>query len=144
MRAARYVRLVFKTEPWDWHFALDFWKQSLNDLKYEILNGHHTNPKLTTKYIDQINAVLTRIQNYEETQESHYDAYDHKYGEFTWEFESIPGSNLSRMNATNNNRNTPAALKEYKNIQKHVEYMYRQDIDLLAKLLKKHLRKMWD
>lgn len=144
LRAYRYVKLVFNTEPWDYSFALEFWKQSLNDIKHEILTGYHANPELTTKRIDQINALLTRLQNYQEIQELHYKAYDRKYGKLTYEFERVPGTTMSTMNFTNKNRETPQARKEFDNIRKHIEYMYRQDIDLLAKLLKSHLRKFWD
>lgn len=109
-----------------------------------MLNGYHVEPEKKTKRIDQINALLTRLQNYEEIQELHYDNYDRKYGEFEWEFEDIPGKNLSRMNTTNARRETHQARKEFLAIREHVNYMYYQDLELLAKLLKKHLRNFWE
>lgn len=143
-RIAKYIKLVWKTETWDYSYALEFWKESLLEVKHEMINGYHLEPERFTRHIDEIVALLTRIQDYDKYTEKFCDDYDKKYGEFEWEFGPSDERGLSRMITTNLKRETPEARKEYMNIRKHGEYLYKQDIDRLGLLLKKYLRSFWD
>lgn len=143
-RSVKYVKLVWQTEDYDYSFALEFWKHSLLEVKQSMLKGYIAEPERYTKRIDEIVALLTRIQDYDKYTEKFEDDYDEKYGELTYNFERIEGKGLSRMNFTNEKRETPEARAELKRIWSHGEYLYKQDIDRLALLLKKYLRNFWD
>lgn len=145
-RSVKYIKLVWKTETWDYSYALEFWKESLLEIKYDMLNGYHATPEVHTKRIDEIVALLTRIQDSDKYIQSFYEAYDKKYGDFEWSSEPVEynGKIVYRAVSTNLKRETPEARKELANIRKHGEYLYKQDIDRLSLLLKKYLRSFWE
>lgn len=145
-RIAKYIKLVWKTETWDYSYALEFWKESLLEVKQDMLTGYHATPEVHTKRIDEIVALLTRIQDFDKYTEPFYDAFDKKYGDYEWGSEPVEynGHILYKVVSNNPNRETPQARKEMANIRKHGEYLYKQDIDRLSLLLKKYLRSFWE
>jgi len=143
-RSIKYIRLVWKTETWDYSYALEFWKESLLEIKDSMLNGHIAHPEKHTKRIDEIIFLLNRIQNYDEYVQKFTGDYTKKYGKLTYEFRPTDRPGLSKMVFTNEKRNTPYAKKEMDLIIKHQHYLYMQDIDRLSFLLKKYLRNFWD
>lgn len=145
-RSVKYIILVWKTETWDYSYALEFWKTSILEVKEDMLNGLHSEPERHTKRIDEIVALLTRMQNYDKYTEKFHDDYDKKYGGFEYTFEpsEFNGHPLSRIVPTNTKRETPEARKDLHNIGHHGEYLYKQDVDRLSFILKKYLRRFWD
>jgi hypothetical protein len=154
-RIIEWLPVLWRTEDWDSSFTLDIWAYSLKRLKRGVLDeGHHVVTKTKVRNMQTAIGLLERLRDKHTYADKHLEAFNKKWGEPNYYFKEVkgtkgkPGGPYYSMENSVTEGLTPKQLKrynkEFSEVFKLEDYHYNQDIDLLFKILKKHMRAWWD
>lgn len=130
-RIIEWIPVLWKTEDWDHGFMTQIWSYSLKRLRDSMINGHSVMSETRLKNINTAIFLLKRIGRDHEYTDLDIDLLIRKYGPL-----GIPGIDKETW--------PKEAIKELVDLSKKDKYLFNQDIDLLSKILKKHLLGWWD
>ena len=148
-RIIEWLPVLWDTHDWDHTYLTTIWAYSLKRSKIACFDkGHHIVSKGRLRDINTALALLGRLNDDNKYTEKHMEYFYQKWGESDYTFDKIEGSNYSRLR----NRTVEALTeeqkkqyqKEFKRIMSLEDYLFKQDMDLLCKVLKRNLRSLWD
>jgi len=154
-RVLEFVPVIWKTHDWDHAYLTTIWAYTVERSMVACIDkGHHVVRKNDRKNYKTVIALLKRMSE-DDYDMPHYDYHGRRWkrniDDFYFEVADVDkkGKPLTyRQREPHfdklNDRDKELYHKELKAVFDHGNYMYKQDVDLLCKLLKKHLRSWWD
>lgn len=142
-----FVPVLYKVSNWDWSSLPRIMNHWIGRMKFAHENDiHHVNAARKVKELTICQELLKRISK-ESYGDAFYDEHDNKWGESSFLFIPIEGSTSSEVLITRDkcitDKDKECERKEYLKILEHENYLYKQDIDYLFIIFKKHLRSWW-
>lgn len=143
IRIIQWLPVLWKTEDWDHSYMTTIWAYSLKCLKKGCIDdGHHVVTKGELKSFKTAIAILERISDTNKYTEAHMEAFYKRWGQPDYDFESSYFRNKTEEALSDKQK--IQYRKEFKAIMDMEQYLFKQDIDLLCKVLKKYLQRWWD
>ena len=143
----RWFPIIWNDRDWDYYFLYIILHTKLSHMeKYIRKHGHHIGCERDADNIKVAVSLLDRL-----IKDDHLDnamkQHREKWGRMKFNFIDIDG-NGSRLETTYGKAKTEEdrkkAEKEFRRCAKHSEYMLERDLDLLFKVMRKHIRHWWD
>ncbi len=132
---------------WDWSHICLVLKYKLERTRKCLEQGHHLRADRDARQIRLCEMLLDRIEKDDYLINSLY-FHDKKWGEMKIKWEPTDNLTLTRAVFTRPNSLTPEQeeqeIKERRLLYKHSDYMAKQDLEYLGKLLTKYLKNWWD
>jgi len=140
-----YWQVLRHDNDWDWTYICKVIKYKFERTRKCLEQGHHLHRERDAKQIRICELLLDRIEKNDYCFSKQHVL---KWGELTIEWQptnnpDITRSVISRANVKNE-KQEEQERKERKLIDEHEEYMGKQDLEYLGKLLTKWLKNWWD
>jgi len=140
--------VIWKDRNWDQVYIYEIFKYKLEQTEKLLRKyGHHVNADHDADNIKICVTLLDRL-----IKDIYYDQafnkYHEKWGESKFDFINADQPNMKKLQITHENVNTEedmkAERKDFKQCCDHEDYLRKQDLDLLFKMMRKHIQTWWD
>jgi len=143
-----WIPVIWKDRWWDSHFIYPILHKKLSIMEHNIrYDGHHLYREKDADQIKVCLLLLKRIMD-DEYGESAFKRHDEKWGDSEMIFIPTENPEYSAMKIDYENVITDKDIKEerkdFKLAIQQEEILRKQDIDLLFKLMARHIRSWWD
>ena len=144
-----YFNIVWNTRDYDYMDVLGFMELKLSRMEALIRDhGHHLDSNKDVDNIHKTRLAIKRIIA-DEYHENVYMFHDKKWGNSHFNF--IPcddRSGYSELEITRDNATTPEQkeqeTKEYRLLMRRPDYLKKQDLEYVTKMINKYLFRWWD
>ena len=140
--------VIWKDRNWDHTFIYEILKHKL-DLTQKHLRkyGHHVDAEKDADRIKVCVNLLNRLIK-DDYHENAFKKHHEKWGEPEFNWTDLQGSELSQLQINYKNVKTDQDKanqeKEYRKCIEREEFLKNQDLDLLFKIMRKHIQGWWD
>lgn len=143
----RWFKIIWKDRNWDHQYIYEILRHKLYWQERHIrLHDIHSNAHKNAKRIKTCYLLLDRLIK-DEYYENAFYFHDKKWGEsdFGWKpyNDNHVMLNITRPNIFTKEDEEQEA-KEYKRLSKHESMLREQDLDMLFKIMRKHIQTWWD
>ncbi len=140
--------VIWKDRQWDFWFIYEILHKKLSLMEHFIRNhGHHVRAEQDADNIKKCVLLLKRLKD-DDYSESAFKQHRDKWGEpeFNWVDCDRPDCHklLIEYDNIKTEEDKNKERKDFKNAYEHEEYLKHQDLDLLFKLMRKHIQTWWD
>jgi hypothetical protein len=140
--------IIWSDRNWDQTFIYTILRHKLDQTqKYFRKYGHHVNSDRDANNMKTCVLILDRLLN-DIYHEQAFKKYDKKWGEANFSTFETENPDLYRVIITRENVQTEEdKIKEradFKRAWEHHDYLKKQDLDILFKLMRKHIEGWWD
>jgi len=109
--------------------------------------GHHINAERDADKIKVCVLLLKRIMD-DEYSEMAFKRHEEKWGDSVMSFVKTDNPNLSRMlieyDSVKTEKDEAEERKDFRRAMEHEDYLRKQDIDTLFKIMSKQISSWWD
>jgi len=140
--------VIWKDRQWDHWFIYEILHKKLSLTEYHIRNyGHHVRAEQDADNIKKCVLLLKRLKD-DEYSENAFKQHREKWGEpkFIWKESDRPDCHklLIEHDTIKTEEDKIQERKDFKNAYDHEDYLKQQDLDLLFKIIRKHIQTWWD
>jgi hypothetical protein len=142
----RWLPIIWEDRDWDNYFLLKIIEFKLRNMeKFFRTKGHHLYAERDAKKINTCRILCTRI-----TKDNYYDNvfanFHKKWGRTKLDSKKIEGTDFLELliDADLTEEQKLEKIKDRKHLWKEEDYLKKQDLDLLFKLMRKHIQYWWD
>ena len=140
--------IIWSDRNWDQVYLYIILQHKLDQMqKYFRKYGHHVGAERDARKMEICSMVLERLIT-DVYHDQAFKKYDEKWGEAHFSTFETDDPNLSRLVITHENVHTEEdKIKEtadFKRAWEHHDYLNKQDLDLLFKILRKQIESWWD
>jgi len=140
---AIWLPVIWKDRWWDSHFIYPIIHKKLSLVEKATRKyGIHVHAEKDADKIRKCVLLLERIMS-DEYMKIAFKRHDERWGETTMEFTEKDGV-VFRHEKVIDEKDEVAQLKDFKAAMEHEEMLRKQDIELLFKLMNKHIQTWWD
>jgi len=144
----RWFPVIWKDRWWDHYFIYPILHKKLSVMENHFReDGHHVYHEKDADKIRVCVLLLKRIMD-DDYMENAFKKHDEKWGDSEMMFVPTENSELSEMKINYENiitdKDKEQERKDFKYAMEKEEYPRKQDIDLLFKMMSKHIRSWWD
>lgn len=155
IKIAQFLPLVWRHEDWDSAYTLEFMHFLFKRMYAAVyINGHHVEKPSHKKRLLIATELLRRMANRDDIyMEGHRQYMEKKFGETNYDFVTVndpeTGRKYTSMKDMREDNLSESDLKLYKKMKsylygEHENKMFKQDMELFCKILKKDCRHWWD
>lgn len=154
IKVIQFIPYVWRHEDWDWAYTVEFMQYLFKRLYDGVYtNGHHVERPKDRRRLKTVVELLKRMSDsHTAYQEKHYAYLEAKFGPIDYGFEKVSDGPNGRTYTTLVDKRAKAlnpsdrALYEKmkSNVYKLEDQLFKQDMELFCKIMKKDIRKWWD
>ena len=153
IKVYQFLPIVWRHEDWDSAYTLDFMHFLFKRMyKAVYVEGHHVEHPNDKRRLLVATELLKRMGRSHEYDDAHYAYIEKKFGPIDYDFEEVVDNTTGRKYTTMVDKRErklsdadKALYKKMKSAVHDVEdKMFKQDMELFCKILKKDCKKWWD
>lgn len=155
IKVGQFLPLVWRHEDWDSAYTLEFMHFLFKRMYAAVyINGHHVEKPSHKRRLLIATELLRRMADRDDVyMEGHRQYLEKRFGETDYQFEErvdeASGRKYTTMFDVRERVLTDSELKLYKKMKsyiygEHEDKMFKQDMELFCKILKKDCRNWWD
>lgn len=155
VKIVQFIPVIWRHEDWDSAYTLEFMSYLFKRLYTAIyVEGHHVELPSHKRRLKTAVELLKRMSNRESVYTEAHEAYlEKKFGPAKYSFITSPVTANSRITGCTmvddrEQRLDPSERLLYNKMKKHIhtleDSMFKQDMELFCKILKKDVRNWWD
>ena len=135
-RLIDWIPVLWKTEDWDYAYALEIWVYSLRRLRHCLETGISKNRSQDVKNIRTCEILLKRIAD-DNYLEHEWNKFFEKYP-ITWDNKGLV---IDKTKVVIHSQKQSGELEK---LAEQEEYLMKQDMEHFCNIFKKHVRSFWD
>ena len=143
-----WLPVIWKDRWWDSYFIYPILHKKLSMMESTIRKyGHHVYAERDADKIKVCVLILKRIMD-DEYSEMAFKRHEEKWGDSVMSFVKTDNPNLSRMlieyDSVKTEKDEAEERKDFRRAMEHEDYLRKQDIDTLFKIMSKQISSWWD